>query len=384
MKWKLIVIFIYFYDYLFGMVKDNFDNANNFVFTALRGIQAGREYYTVMCPLRLIPRMFLYNELEIPPQLRAQRTLNKARIPEIANYMLNNENEYIFSSITASIDGDIEFVPVEKEGHFSRLGTLIVPMTARFLINDGQHRRAAIEQALSKKSELGMEYISVVFFLDKGLKKSQQMFSDLNKNAVKPSTSLNILYNHRNSFSKFIVEMLNEIPIFSSNLTELEKTSISNRSHKVFTLNSVYNATKDLLGKTQKKPKITKEEKQLVIEYWKELYSIIKEWQDVVNKEKQPYELRDEFVHVYGILLQSFGLIGKELIEKYPKTWKSKLKKLEKIDWKRTNKEWQGRAIITGRLTKMKQNIILTTNLLKKYLDLPLNEKEKKLELKLN
>ena len=53
-----------------------------YVFPAIRGVQAGREYYVTMCPLRLIPRLFLFDEEELPPEMRAQRTLNKARVPE--------------------------------------------------------------------------------------------------------------------------------------------------------------------------------------------------------------------------------------------------------------------------------------------------------------
>ena len=37
-----------------------------------------------------------------------------------------------------------------------------------------------------KHKEFQNEKVSVVFFLDKGLKRSQQIFSDLNKHAVKP------------------------------------------------------------------------------------------------------------------------------------------------------------------------------------------------------
>ena len=114
------------------------------------------------------------------------------------------------------------------------------------LINDGQHRRAAIEEALKLKPDLGNESISVVFFSDKGLKRSQQMFSDLNKNAVKPTKSLGILYDHRDEFSRFIVKMTYDLDIFH-NRTEMEKTSISNRSIKFFTLNGISEATKYLL-----------------------------------------------------------------------------------------------------------------------------------------
>ena len=48
------------------------------------------------------------------------------------------------------------------------------------------------------------------------------MFSDLNKNAVKPTKSLNLLYDHRDEFAKFIVAISDELEIFSGRV-ELEK-----------------------------------------------------------------------------------------------------------------------------------------------------------------
>ena len=69
-----------------------------------------------MCPLKLIPKIFLFDEDEIPPELRAQRTLNRARVPEITQYLTENPSEYVFSAITASIDGDVEFGSIDEEG----------------------------------------------------------------------------------------------------------------------------------------------------------------------------------------------------------------------------------------------------------------------------
>ena len=43
-----------------------------------------------MCPLRLIQRLFVFDEEELTPEMRAQRTLNKARVPEMARYILDN------------------------------------------------------------------------------------------------------------------------------------------------------------------------------------------------------------------------------------------------------------------------------------------------------
>ena len=57
-------------------------------FPSVRGMQGGEPFYISMCPARVIPKIFSFDEDEVPPQLRAQRTLNRARIPEIANYLI--------------------------------------------------------------------------------------------------------------------------------------------------------------------------------------------------------------------------------------------------------------------------------------------------------
>ena len=82
----------------------------SFHFPAVKGLQAGREYYIAMVPLRLLSRLFPEEELVLP-EYRAQRRINEARIPEIKRYVLNNRNTYVFSALAASIDGDFKFTP---------------------------------------------------------------------------------------------------------------------------------------------------------------------------------------------------------------------------------------------------------------------------------
>jgi len=356
------------------MVRNKLDD-DVYRFSALRGIQAGREYYVVMCPLHLIPKIFIFNEANIPPNLRAQRILNKARIPEIVSYLVNNFDDYVFSSLTASVDGDVEFKANGRNGHSSKMGELTVPMSARFLINDGQHRREAIQGALEKRPELAAETISVVFYVDRGLKHCQQVFSDLNKHAVRPTKSLNILYNNRDGFSRSIIETLQEVPIFNG-FTDLERTSLSNRSTKVFTLNAVYHATRALLGRKEKHPSITKEEKKQISDYWNQVYLNMDDWQAIVQGRIKPYIARKDYVHVHGVLLQAMGLLGNELVSQYPKSWDNRLSKLKDVDWKRSNKEWEGRALVGGNLSKVHMNILLSKTYLKLKLGMKLTTKE--------
>ena len=78
-------------------------------FPAVKGIQAGMEYYVAMVPLDCIPKLFTFTDENLPPEIRSQRTLNKARIPEMRDYILSNPTSYVFSALTASIDGDVLF-----------------------------------------------------------------------------------------------------------------------------------------------------------------------------------------------------------------------------------------------------------------------------------
>jgi DNA sulfur modification protein DndB len=237
-------------------------------FPAVRGVQAGREYYTTMCPLSLVPRLFFFDEEEVRPELRAQRSLNRARVPEIARYILHNPDSYTFSALTASIDGDAQFVPIDGDANYN-VGHLTMALGTPLLINDGQHRRKAIEEALAHRPELGSESIPVVFFLDAGLERSQQMFADLNTHAVRPSQSIGILYNHRDPVARLAKELARLAPVFAGRI-EMEKTSISNRSTKLFTLSAVYQATSALLRKAEGET-VGADERQLAIAYWTRL-----------------------------------------------------------------------------------------------------------------
>ena len=355
----------------------------NYIFIALRGIQAGREYYSTMCPLRLIPKLFLFDEKELPPKLRAQRSINRSRIPCISKYIIEDPKNYVFSSITASIDGRAEFKPFAEYGAASKAGYLIVPMSAKFVINDGQHRRAAIEEALKVRPELGSEYISVVFFIDGGLKRSQQMFADLNKHALRPTMSLGILYNHRDPLASLCVRLSDQVPVFIEKI-DFERSNISNRSVRLFTLSSLYQATKVLLGIGQRIRPISQRDEQLAIEYWTEVSRYIPQWQLLLEGKTTAYELRKNYMNVHGIALLALGYAGRTLFNQYPNNWKTKLRGLTKIDWCRSNLTlWEGRAISSGRIVASQNNIMLVTNVVKKALGLSLERNEEQLEQRL-
>jgi len=349
-----------------------------YIFPAIRGVQAGREYYVSMCPLRLIPKIFLFDEEELVPELRAQRILNKARIPEMARYMAENRQNYIFSALTASIDAEVRFEPLASGTEGSRVGLLHIPMTAKFIINDGQHRRAAIELALRDKPDLGDETIAVVFFLDIGLERCQQMFADLNRYAVRPSRSIGVLYDHRDAAAELTRLVVLRSPVFRD-VVEMERSTLSTRSRKLFTLSAIYTATSALLaGLTEFS---AEKRRDIAVGYWDEVARQFPEWQLVRDHKMTAGDVRRDYLHSHGIVLQAIGKVGNVLLRDDSDGWKSKLRGLNKIDWSRSNtKLWEGRALLAGRVSKAEQNVTLTTNLIKKRLGVPLSPDEQRVE----
>lgn len=347
----------------------------SYVFPAIRGVQAGREYYVSMCPLRLLPRLFTFNEEELVPELRAQRTMNKARIPDIARYVVDNKDNYIFSAITVSIDGAVRFNPVGSDGPANfRMGALTVSMDAKFIVNDGQHRRAAIVQALETSPELGEETIAVVFFLDRGLKRCQQMFADLNRHAVKPSASLGVLYDHRSAAASLARHLSLMSPVFKS-LIEMERSSLSPRSRKLFTLSAIHFATMELL--TAKEMEDFDKSSRKCLEFWDAVGAQMPEWTYVRELKMTSGEVRRDFIHSHAIVLQAIGRAGKSLYELPEAERLKRLKRLRNVDWSRKNAaRWEGRAMIGGSMAKSGQNIILTSNEIKRILGIKLTVEE--------
>jgi len=327
-------------------------------FDVIRGVQAKREYYVTMCSFATISKHFNYNtDPRITAEQKAQRKIREARIPKIISYIENNPSNYILSPITVSVGAKMQFEPYAGLGSDGKGGRLFVPLDAAILINDGQHRCAAIKAIYEGNAELGSERVPVVMFEDRGLKRSQQMFTDLNMHAVKPTKSLGLLYDHRDTFARFIVTMANDLDIFFGR-TEMERTNIGKRSSKFFTLNGIAEATRHLLKLKTKSLDITKQ--KLAVEYWEHVSKNIPEWNLLMEKKMTPYELRQSYVHAHTNTLNALGLVGNVITKRAD--WKEKLKGLQKIDWKKSSPIWQDKVVMDGKMLKNRLGIKRAAN----------------------
>jgi len=102
--------------------------------------------------------------------------------------------------------------------------------------------------ALEEDETLADETISVVFFEDKGLDRSQQIFTDLNKHAVKTSNSIAELYDSRDELAVITRNVIAKID-FLNQYTDKEKDNLGKYSSNLFTLNTFYTANKRMIRK---------------------------------------------------------------------------------------------------------------------------------------
>lgn len=351
-------------------------------FPAQRGIIGKQAYYSTLMALSEIPRFFKFNDWDqVDPAARAQRVLNTARIPEITQYILDNEEGYLFSSITVSYSCPATFIPGEQHEQMGMLEMDLEEM--QFIINDGQHRSAAITQALKLKPELGKERISVLLFPTGDLDRLQQMFLDLNRYVHKTSRPMNVLYDHRDPLSILTIQVANQVPVFQE-MVDMEKASIPLRSPQLLTLSSLYDANSELLGSPIEHPdsKLFADKVNRAIAYWTEVAKAIPDWQLVKDGAIPAPALRQEKICTHAIILRALGGVGSSLFAHAPTDWRKKVQGLSKLDWRksidgRVNPLWDNVCIAAGSVVTHRQARLATLAVLKNALGLPLGNQER-------
>lgn len=352
------------------ILKYNLEESMFYRFPAMRGIQANSEYFVCMIPLGVLSKIFIEDSSDVLPEFRAQRKLNEQRIPEIRDYIINNRDSYVFSALSASVDGEIAFFPTRESGN---IGELEVDMTATFLINDGQHRKAAIIEAIEFDESLKDETIALVLYRDKGLARSQQMFTDLNKHAVNTSKSLNTLYDSKDPMAVMTKQVVAQVP-FLRKYTDKEKDNLANYAAKLFTLNVFYDVNKRII----KNPVDIEEETRFLVDFWTTIVVNMRDWNDMDKGELSKKELREAYISLRGITLHAFGKLGAYFFSHPQYDIHKYLTGLSKIDWSRSNLEcWENRAITDkGRINRNEKGIFLTYIQIKRLLNLEIDSEE--------
>ena len=342
------------------------------------------------------PRLSLEQRRQRKPELR--------RIPGMTEYL--HGTPWAYSAITVALSGAFQFTPVKRtDGSISKLGLLKVPrgFKTRCVIIDGQHRFISLRTALGlepnysryalsyeKQQILAAENIAVIFYVfkndDAGVDWSQQYFHDLNCLGIQTSRSLGIKFDKRTPINRLSVHIAERALPFVGRI-EMEERQCGNKNSNLFTLSALKNANKYLLEEVTEE-NLT-EKYDLALQYWNAIGEIFPEWTEL-----QGFEVRNHFIHGYGVILSALGLLGRYLIFEHPDDYIDILPRLKGLNWSRWeirtdgtiqttehgkklgNPFWHGFAMNGSSVQNTTSNIRFTSMLLRKTVGLSISEDE--------
>jgi DNA sulfur modification protein DndB len=335
---------------------------------------------------------------------RRQRKPDHRRIPGMSEYI--HGTPWAYSAITVALSGAFKFTPTKRpDGSLSRLGVLKIPrgFKTRSVIIDGQHRFLSLRASLGleanysryalpyeKQQILADENMAVIFYVFKsdqdGVDWSQQYFHDLNCLGVQTSRSLGIKFDKRTPINRLAVHLAERALPFVGRI-EFEMNQCGPRNTNLFTLSALKNANKYLLEEVVDE-NLT-EKYDIALKYWNAIGEIFQEW-----TEMHGYEVRNTYIHGYGVILSSLGLLGRYLIDKQSEDYKDFLLRLKGLDWSKWllrpdgtvqttedgkkvgNPFWNGFGMSGSTVQNTTTNIKHTTMLFRQTLGLRLNEDE--------
>lgn len=140
---------------------------------------------------------------------------------DIKEYIENESERFFNSLILALYDGDPQWLEVEFNGEFNsvyNVGFLDLPEDVIIFPVDGQHRVAAIKNALSDNPELATEQVPVIFIAHQndpdGRRRTRKLFSTLNRRAKPVGENAQIALDEDDVNAIIVRELINECGLF--------------------------------------------------------------------------------------------------------------------------------------------------------------------------
>lgn len=374
----------------------------SYAFPAVRGIQAGHEFYSAQIPYPILAKLFATDEDDVvPAELRAQRQINPKRADALGDYILENPDTYVLPSLTASVDQQMAFEPLEG---FPQLGMLYIPMGAAILINDGQHRRHGIERAIRANPMLQRETASVQLHFDKGLERAQQMFADINTKQVKPSSAITALYDHRNPFNAWTLQLLRKkLPDVNKRI-DFENSVPGPRSFKLWSLVAIKKFLTHLTGISEKTigqqtPGQLEAIEDFVVQFFAACGENICHWNAMLHGDISAYDVREQFVIGHAVFLEALGIFARhalfsgsyltlmdrdaKVIDPSRAMW-IMLGRMAAIEPAKTSPLWQNRCVMLGKMMKTTDGIKSTAAQLLRLAEVELPEDLARIDDKVN
>jgi DNA sulfur modification protein DndB len=297
-----------------------------------------------------------------------QRSLTWPRVKDMKEYLVSDANAFYSALTLFLIPMDFSAIKEGPGGYsFKLLGDEVGELKWEgdcFLFpGDGQHRAASIHEALKANPKLASERIPVVLIPYAGEPDLvRQLFSDLNLNAKPANKTIAIAFDTRDFIVHVTKEVASQVELFNGRANP-RSNSISDTSTDVITLNTLYEATIEMLESItgKKRAALSKEPHAnaaalvpQLTSVWNTIIAALPGWKEVIAG-THPNELRKKFVHPHGIGWQAIAKATAVIIRKEGYGWRDSLPSilpavLNSVDWQKTNADWQGVAMNGARV----------------------------------
>lgn len=344
---------------------------------AIKGKMGNSEFFLTTATFGEVTRIVNYKEnyKEWPVELRQQRGLNISRVKhEMVPYLIEN-GEHFYNALVvehvrpSSTTHDIVFKPDPND---PLTGWVELEGTETLEALDGQHRLKSIELAVAENPDLARETIGLLLVPHKTVPKSQQLFSDLNRNAKPTPKSLNIMFEHREEAALLAKDLVKRSRYLMGRVN-LTGSSLSERSPYIVTISTIYEAVKivqPILDNGERD-----EQAGQLTNYWDTALGALPGMNDVLSGKVQPKELRSKYVYATGLGFEALAETLKSAVDNFPAKRQDILTQgLPRVKWEFTDPQWEGVALFAGRVSIARAARRRTATLVKHFLGLPNEE----------
>ena len=281
--------------------------------------QGGRQMVvTALSPIELVKtvtRPDTWNPLGKQPH--GNRPQDKGHREGIAQYLEEEENFVLGAVVLYASPRDAEFEPHDGAANGSvQVGTLKLNIGADFDVGDGQHRIGAYSDVMARREDGDPVFErlrasgqpAVVVIDDKPLNRAQD-FTDLQKNAKPPSSSIALSMDRRQPINRLLVELVQDaaLPVFDGGArVEFLKDSPAKFSAKLLSFKTVrYMSGTALIGTGQRSTRgwdkavnalvgeHLDESREALVDFWR-AFGALPPIAPIIDGESTPAKLRAE------------------------------------------------------------------------------------------
>lgn len=340
---------------------------------AFKGRIGNTDFYLSMATFGEVARMVSYkmNDKEWPTELRQQRPINMSRVKNsMVPYLLENDDHFYSALVVEHVrpdetKHDVTFIADQDDP-----STGWVEMNGSEILEaqDGQHRLKSIEMAVEQSPEIAKEKIGLVIVPHKTVKSAQQRFSDLNKNAKPTPKALNVMFEQREEAALLAKSLAKNSKMLDDRVNQTS-SNLSKRSPYIVTIASLYEAVKIV------EPTLTGEidaKSEQLVHYWDTALAAMPDFERMVEGKTTPGDIRTKYVYASGLGFEVLAEVIRAVVVSHQENWERVLTEgLPCINWELGYSEWEGIALIAGRIAIARAPRRRTATLIKHLLGLP-------------